>query len=336
MKRFISTIVAICLTCGVVYTKGKEYNEVMPEESKYSVIQVGKHKYQYLLITAKYLKKTPLAHSDLSGHSCTNACISWGGGRPFGLSADRTKTMSSSYKTIEFQKIDPTDNATTKIEVSIGSDLGYVSSPFCASKNRIYFGTKQGMYYTTLTNPDVIHKIHDRSYGGFVGEHNGVLYMADGRTLWKCNPNTYKIESVMSGYYAYSMKYPYVYCSKGCNGGHGEITRYNIQTKQFEKLLSNPMQGYYGPEVSPDGRWLLMTANSLSPVSKKQNVDIYLYDLKKQKLHQLTTHPGHDWYPQWSLDGKMVYFLSSRYKGNSSDYCKSVLYRMDISSIVVE
>ncbi len=333
MKKLLFTLLLAVMAYGTSFAK-KEYAEVMPEESKYSITQVGTNKYQYLLITEKYLKKTPLSYGDLAGNSCTECCIAWGGGKPFGFNADKTKTMTSSYQTIELRSLDPADNSTQEVEVGIGSDLGYVSSPFCASKSRIYFGTKQGMYYTTLSNPEVVHKVHDRNYGTFIGEYNGELYMADMKTLWRCNPSTYKIQSVMKDYYAYSMHYPYVYCSKGCREGRGEITRYNLKTKKFDKILSNPKQGYYGPEVSPNGRWLLLTANSLSPVSKKQNVDIYLYDLQSGKLHQLTTHPGHDWFPQWSRDGKMVYFLSSRYVGNSKDYRKSVLYRMDVSSIV--
>ena len=330
-KTFLLTLIA-SIICSIAQAKKKEFDEIMPEEAAYSITQVSTQKIQYLLIIEKWVKKTPLSQSDLAGNACCNAGILWGGGRYFNLSADGTKKLSNSSQTIIFEDVENGKGVIKKLDVCVGPATEYISTPYQTKSGRLIFCTNNGMYYTTESKPEKIHKVSDNS-GTIIGEHNGYIYYTRSKTLWKCNLKSYESESVMSGYYACSMKYPYVYCSKGCKEGHGEITRYNIESKKFEKLLSNSQQGYYGPMVSPDGQWLLMTGNALSPLSKKQNVDILLYNLKTKKLYQLTTHPGHDWHPTWGKDSKTLYFLSSRYKGNSNDYQKSVLYKMDISPI---
>lgn len=333
MKKALFSLLSICFLFEITYAK-KQYDEVMQDEVVYGIEQVSTWKYQHLLETGKYVKKYRNAHVGLSGCSCCDESISWGNGRKFYISNDNKYFISPTSRSICF--VDLFDNAeiVKSIEVNIGSDLGTISAVYQANDGRLIFNTNKGMYYTTEENPKRFAKVNDNS-GTIIGEHGGYIYYMDFKTLWRTDMKSYESETVTSNIFGFSMKYPYVYCSKGNEAGNGEIFRYNIETDKTELFLSNPGHGYCYPMVSPNGRWLLMTGNALSPISGQQNVDIFLYDLKTMKLHQLTTHPGHDWHPVWGKEGKMVYFLSNRSNALYTDTV-SVPYRMDVSSIVNE
>ena len=57
---------------------------------------------------------------------------------------------------------------------------------------------------------------------------------------------------------------------------------------------------------SPDGKWIAFDSN------RSGNVDIWIMRIDGTELRQLTTHPAHDWGPNWSPDGKMLAFHSLR------------------------
>jgi Tol biopolymer transport system component len=63
--------------------------------------------------------------------------------------------------------------------------------------------------------------------------------------------------------------------------------------------------GYYAPQWSPDGRWLVATAAGSQKLA--------LYDFSTSKWEELTELAGS--YPNWSRDSQCIYFNSDREMG---------------------
>lgn len=101
-------------------------------------------------------------------------------------------------------------------------------------------------------------------------------------------------------------------CVRNNDAGNSEIWRVNYRNGQETLILSDKDRGYTNPALSPDGKWLLVVGNSVSSINKKKNLDIFACRIDGSSMIQLTYHPGNDCCPQWSADGKSIYFISDR------------------------
>ncbi|MGQ9470559.1 MAG: prolyl oligopeptidase family serine peptidase [Candidatus Aminicenantales bacterium] len=77
-----------------------------------------------------------------------------------------------------------------------------------------------------------------------------------------------------------------------------------------DDLLS--MQRISDPQVSPDGRWVAFTLQTIDLEANRGRTDIWLADSEGQICRQLTTHPASDFNPRWSPCGQYIWFLSTR------------------------
>lgn len=102
------------------------------------------------------------------------------------------------------------------------------------------------------------------------------------------------------------------FCVRNSTEGNSEIWRVNFVNGQETLILSDKKRGYTSPAVSPDGKWLLVVGDTRSTVNKRKNLDIFAVRTDGSGLIQLTHHPADDACPQWSPDGKTIYFLSTR------------------------
>lgn len=102
------------------------------------------------------------------------------------------------------------------------------------------------------------------------------------------------------------------FCVRNSSEGNSEIWRINFVNGQETLLLSDNKRGYTSPAVSPDGKWLLVVGDTRSTVNKRKNLDIFAVRTDGSGLVQLTHHPADDACPQWSSDGKSIFFLSTR------------------------
>jgi dipeptidyl aminopeptidase/acylaminoacyl peptidase len=85
----------------------------------------------------------------------------------------------------------------------------------------------------------------------------------------------------------------------------------------IEDMLA--MQRVGDPVVSPDGTRVAFTVRDTDYDANKGRTDIYVAAADGSGVSRLTTHPDNDTDPQWSPDGRWVYFLSSR-SGSSQVY----------------
>ena len=102
-----------------------------------------------------------------------------------------------------------------------------------------------------------------------------------------------------------------------------ENSNYAIWIVDYEKgeesiLLSSPEQSFTSPVLSPDGKWVVFEGNVYSPLSQKDQLDIYCVKMDGSNLTQLTSHPYNDFSPVWSADGKQIYFISERASSNKT------------------
>lgn len=77
------------------------------------------------------------------------------------------------------------------------------------------------------------------------------------------------------------------------------------------------MQRLGAPSASPDGRLVAFTVSKTDMAANKSLTDLWLQDTAgKTAARRLTTHDASESSPQWSADGKHLYFLSSRSGSN--------------------
>ena len=65
-------------------------------------------------------------------------------------------------------------------------------------------------------------------------------------------------------------------------------------------------------------------------LNKKQNFDLYIFDLKSQTSRKITDDIFSDAYPTWSGDGKNIAFVSDRGNKISGEY-DGFMYEHDYS-----
>lgn len=135
-----------------------------------------------------------------------------------------------------------------------------------------------------------------------------------GPSIWVLNQETGQLSSCAQGYNVCPIpgEEGVFYCVRNSNQGRSEIWKVDYINGNESLVLSNVNHGFTSPALSPDGRWLLVVGNAKSGISGDQNLDIFAVRTDGSNLTQLTYHPGDDMCPQWSPDGKRVYFISSR------------------------
>lgn len=100
--------------------------------------------------------------------------------------------------------------------------------------------------------------------------------------------------------------------------GRGEIWMIDLKIGTETLILNHPEIGYSSPAIHPDGKVICVVGSTEKSDTRPQNLDIYLVNTDGTNLRQITFHGGHDVSPQWSPDGKSLFFISQRgnEKGN--------------------
>lgn len=103
-----------------------------------------------------------------------------------------------------------------------------------------------------------------------------------------------------------------IYCARFTDKKESEIWRLNFSNGVEELILGLPGRSFTTPQLSPDGKWLLVTGTNQAEKAKRINTDIFVVRTDGTQLTQLTYHPGNDLSAIWAPDGKSIYFLSER------------------------
>src|SRR5436305_3449478 len=82
----------------------------------------------------------------------------------------------------------------------------------------------------------------------------------------------------------------------------------------FEDMMALKRIG--GPQVSPDGKWVLFSAVHVDLQANKKIPHLWLVPVAGSEAKQLTSHPAGEDRGRWSPDGRQIIFTSSRDGGS--------------------
>jgi len=195
----------------------------------------------------------------------------------------------------------------------------------------------QGIYLVDANQGTVVRQISngtDNDYGGVITRDGNTIFFHRGEgyssySLWSYNRRTNLFSNYSRGMTACLIPNDpnSIYCARFTTAKESEIWRINFKTGVEEVILTQPERSFTTPQLSPDGRWLLVTGNSKSEKEGIANTDIFVVRTDGTQLTQLTYHPGNDLSPVWSPDGRSIFFLSQR---GSADKVYNV-WRMDFN-----
>ena len=129
----------------------------------------------------------------------------------------------------------------------------------------------------------------------------------NGPSIWSYNKETGELVNCARGYQASPISNEEFLCTRNSKDGNSEIWLVNFVNGQETLVVSDKTKGFSNASLSPDGEW-----NSKAASTKKENLDIFVIKPDGTQLTQLTFHPSPDFCPEWSADGKQIYFISSR------------------------
>ena len=132
--------------------------------------------------------------------------------------------------------------------------------------------------------------------------------------IWSYNMKTGEMTNCTRGYNPAIIgdRNDEIICVRNNNNGQSEIWCVNYKDGKETMILTDAARSYSNPHVSPDGEWIVMQGNSISAGNKTKNLDLFAMRIDGSDFMQLTFHPGDDTNPQWSADGKDIYFISNR------------------------
>lgn len=135
-----------------------------------------------------------------------------------------------------------------------------------------------------------------------------------GPSIWSINRQNGTLTSCSRGYSPCLIKgNPNAYyCVRNSSSGRSEIWFVDYVKGQESLILSDVNRSFTNPKLSPDGKWIVCVGNSVSNISRQNNLDIFVVRTDGTQLTQLTYHPATDTSPVWAADGRSIYFVSSR------------------------
>jgi len=195
----------------------------------------------------------------------------------------------------------------------------------------------QGIYLVDANQGTVVRQISngtDNDYGGVITRDGNTIFFHRGEGYSSYSLCSYNRRPNLFSNYSRGMTACLIpndpnsiYCARFTTAKESEIWRINFKTGVEEVILTQPERSFTTPQLSPDGRWLLVTGNSKSEKEGIANTDIFVVRTDGTQLTQLTYHPGNDLSPVWSPDGRSIFFLSQR---GSADKVYNV-WRMDFN-----
>ena len=328
MKRLICTVLLLSMALTVSAKKFKWTMINVPEEGGISFVQITRD------------------GSDVSSPAFN--LFGWYTGRMLDVSPNGEKIIYIDYK-------NKTRNVYVKSTSSAGAAVQrtFRSGVNCASfspdgKEILFSEARDGKDIINITSAEggnILHQIAEGTNPAFTKDGSIVFFSrvdtksskilgkrtlnASNNSIWSYNRNSGLLTNYSNGDNPLPLKDRNSFiCERINEKGYGEIWMVDYEGGSESLLLSMPGKNFTTPSVSPDGKWIVVVANSSSNaknvakgnkkekvfsfIDTKQNTDIYIVRTDGSQLTQLTYHKGNDCCPVWSPDGKYIYFLSQR------------------------
>ncbi|MEJ7601281.1 MAG: S9 family peptidase [Kofleriaceae bacterium] len=93
------------------------------------------------------------------------------------------------------------------------------------------------------------------------------------------------------------------------------LTAATVSTAPAKGLTVDDMLAFQrvsDPVVSPDAKWIAFVVRDTDFDANRGRTDLWLASADGQTVRRLTSHPENDSDPQWTRDGKWLYFVSAR------------------------
>lgn len=193
------------------------------------------------------------------------------------------------------------------------------------SDGNIYFSDNNGRnYYICSVNAEKGSMMNQLT-NGIVTDTNPMLssdgnmlffqrMSSGGPSIWALNRKDGTLTSCARGFMPCLIKDEpnAFYCVRNSTSGRSEIWYVDFVNGKESLILSDENRSFTHPRLSPDGKWIVCVGNSVSSISKKSNLDIFVVRTDGTRLTQLTYHPADDMSPVFSADGRSIFFISSR------------------------
>ena len=333
----IAIVAVIFVSCGVKTPVFMDTSA--PEEATLNLVKITDES-STTVLSGNFYDTTPNNYINSTyGVSLSNN-ISWVTISNLDISPDGSKIAYVSYmnnqRNVMVRSVKAGGTATQRTFRNVGS---FSFGP----DNKLYFSdinkTKNGSNaYICSVNANSGSIMHQHT-NGFVYDENPVM-SDDGTTMFfvrrsGTGPSIWSLEEdgtltlCAKGYNPTLVKGSNTsfYCVRNSSDGRSEIWFVDFVKGQESIVLSDNTRSFTNPRLSPDGKWLVCVGNSVSSISQKQNLDIYVVRTDGTNLTQLTYHPECDNCPVWSADGRYIYFISRRANTNN----KNNIWRMNFN-----
>lgn len=319
-KKFFPILcigLALCSTsCSKVYMA-----TLTPEESGLNVVKItdeSKNTVLGIMLTGG-ANKYP-AYS-MSGTNRENK-VRWGALRPLSVSPDGTEiaymTRVKGQQNIMVRSTTGSNASTQRTfrnvgDFSWGNDNNLYFIDMVDTQNKLcLIDSHAGSFMQQLTSNNL-------DFGPILAPNGKKVFFTryernSGPSIWSYNLENGQLTNCAPGFHpeGISKNGDEFICVRNNDQGYSEIWKVNYVTGRETVILSDKERSYTHPAVSPDGEWILVIGNTKSSINKEKNLDIFAVKTDGSSLIQLTYHPGSDCCPQWSADGKSIYFLSDR------------------------
>lgn len=179
-----------------------------------------------------------------------------------------------------------------------------------------------GVYLVNADQGSVVRQIStstDNDLGGVLSNDGNTVYFHRGEGYSSYGLWSYNMRTNLFSNYSHGMTVCPVpgnkgvmYCARFTSQKESEIWRLNYETGVEEVIVAQNDRSFTTPQLSPDGKWILITGDSRNEKTKEANTDIFVVRSDGSQFTQLTYHQGNDLSPIWSRDGKSIFFLSQR------------------------
>ena len=314
---------SICLLSSCFGTKTVTYLETYaPEESSLNLVKITDEA-NNAVVAGSSFKANPYTNYALSTQGiCKTVNFAWNTHSLLDISPDGSQLA---YCTRMNEQDNIMVRSTGAQGIATQRSFRNVHSFSWGADNKLYFSdiNNQSNYICSINAQQG--SLMDQLTNGSVDDLNPVI-SADGKLLyftrlsgsgpsiWSLNRENGTLTSCSRGYSPCLIKDnpSAYYCVRNSTSGRSEIWFVDYVKGKESLILSDEFRSFTNPKLSPDGKWIVCVGNSVSTISKQNNLDIFVVKTDGTRLTQLTYHPAADTSPVWAADGRSIYFISSR------------------------